>query len=76
MSEQRKHPELLTADEAALYLRCDVATLDTYRRKGWLTGYQNGKSLVYYLPDLNDCALRIVGCVPMSKPKLKELKMA
>lgn len=70
MSEERRHPDIFTAQQAADYLQCELSTLDTYKRRDWLTGYQHGKGVVYSRRDLDECWLRVIGePVPMRAPK-------
>jgi hypothetical protein len=63
MAEDRKHPDLFTAEEAAAYLRLDcIETLARLRKDFGLVGFTGiNKSMVYWREDLDKCALRIVG---------------
>ncbi len=74
----RLHPDIFTAEQAATYLQCEVATLAQYRDQKMLVGYRHGKQgYCYWREDLDDCAMRVFGRTPpMRQPKLAPMRMA
>jgi len=71
MNEQRKHPDLFNAAEAAEYLHLpSERTLEIVRRDFGLRGISGvSKGFLYWRADLDDAALRMAGRHPTGQPK-------
>jgi hypothetical protein len=66
---ERKHPDVFTAEEAAMYLHCDSErSLENIRAQFGLVGYPGfGKALRYYRDDLDAVAMKMLGRDPVTK---------
>ncbi len=78
MAEERRHPDLFSASEAATYLHLENAvTLDHLRREKLLTGFMIGKQMMYLKNDLDDCIAKLAGLpVTPRLPKMTPMRMA
>jgi len=61
MSEQRRHPDLFTPEEAAAYLAVTPTQLETLETDFGLLGHKVGRVRVYWRKDLDACACAMVG---------------
>jgi hypothetical protein len=66
MDAGRRHPDLLTPEEAAEYLRLTSAkALEKLRNEKMLTGHDGwAPYMIYHREDLDRCALRMCGKDP------------
>lgn len=70
MSE-RTHPDIFTKDEAWVYLRLvSERAFDAVEKEFHLPHYKFGQQRVYHRPDLDACALRMMGKVNQQAMKI------
>lgn len=77
-SENRRHPDIFTPEEAAEYLHLDsVRSLDTLRAEYGLIGHRGlGQGFLYSREDLDNAWLAYIGKRPLAQAKARPMRIA